>query len=159
MKKILILVVWLAGLSFLFMSPSHGAESHHSFIKEATASISRCLEGRGDVRLVVTGLRTLEGDLNGLTVWLSECLTSELAKNQRLHVIASLSAIKDLSDLARRLLMDDEAANRGFQSKVGSVKEKTLTKDYGSPTSPAVTESVSLNPEDGLVMELTYDHR
>lgn len=56
-------------------------------IREASNSIKLCMRNKDAYRMAVTGIRTLSGDSNSLTVWLSDVLTSELAKNSQITVV------------------------------------------------------------------------
>jgi len=78
---------------------------------------------------------------------------------EKIFVIGSMKKLENLDEIARGLLTDAVGRGAGFQREVQIVKQKSLTKDYGLPSEPAVSESVSLNPDDGVVMELTYHHK
>jgi hypothetical protein len=77
---------------------------------------------------------------------------------EKLWVLASLSPLPDLAAVAKGLLADPGTAQQGFERRVSRLKQKNLSKDYGLPDGPAISESVSLNPDDGVVMTLTYEH-
>ncbi len=60
-------------------------------LRDLAGSIEKCLSSRGDLKLAVTGIRTLDGSSNGLTAWLAEKLTVRLSllERGRLNEIAA----------------------------------------------------------------------
>ncbi|MCP4112768.1 MAG: DUF4384 domain-containing protein [Desulfobacteraceae bacterium] len=78
---------------------------------------------------------------------------------EKIYVIGSVKPLDNLDKIARILVREQNNQTRSFQRQVKTAGKKNMTKDYGLPTTPAVCESVSLNPNDGVFMELTYSHK
>jgi TolB-like protein len=72
-------------LSFSAISPP--AETYDDLVQEAASAIGRCLKDRGDLKLAVTGIRSSDGGANGLTEFLEDSLTSDLAANPKLTLL------------------------------------------------------------------------
>jgi hypothetical protein len=78
---------------------------------------------------------------------------------EKIYVIASVTPIENL-DAAAGKLVDKELLSQGFSRVIQAEKLKGFTKDYGfDENQPAVSESASLDPNNPVVMELTYSHR
>lgn len=74
-------------------------------------------------------------------------------------MIGSVQPIPDLNAIAEDLAKNRSGQSAGLQKEVRKARQRNMTKDYGLPKEPAVSESVSLNPNDGVVMELSYVHK
>jgi len=78
---------------------------------------------------------------------------------EKIYVTASVLPIENLDEAVRKL-KDGRLSDQGFSRVIQKEKAAGYTKDYGfDEDQPAVSESVSLDPDNPVEMELTYYHR
>ena len=113
MKNALTIVITLC-IVLIPLSTIKAQNSYETVFSSASKDINSCLQDKGDLKMAVTGIRTLEGGQNGLTLWMAESLTSELAKKKNLHVLerGRLDEIVKENGLSFSDLFDPSKAKR-----------------------------------------------
>ena len=82
-----------------------------------------------------------------------------LTGEEKIYVIGSLVPIENLDEAAKKLT-GQSITVPGFSKVIHQEKSIGYTKDYGFDEGhPAVSESVSLDPLDPVVMVLRYEHK
>jgi TolB-like protein len=111
-RNVFVSLVFSCLCFFLFPSVALSADSFNGLVSKAALDIGGCLKDRDRLMLAVTGIRTSGGLTNGLTAWLADSLTSELARNRELQVLdrARLKEITNENGLSFNDLFDQSKA-------------------------------------------------
>ncbi|KPA13713.1 hypothetical protein MHK_006081 [Candidatus Magnetomorum sp. HK-1] len=75
-----------------------------------------------------------------------------------IYVLASTQELKDVNQLVQNILISQQQ-NSSIESSITKLKNQFITKDYGKPNTPAISESKSLNLKDGVMMKVQYIHK
>ncbi|ETR66331.1 MAG: hypothetical protein OMM_12927 [Candidatus Magnetoglobus multicellularis str. Araruama] len=75
-----------------------------------------------------------------------------------IYVLASTQELKDVNQLVQNILISQQQ-NSSIESSITKLKNQFITKDYGKPNTPAISESSSLNLTDGVMMKVQYIHK